>query len=379
MIDKNYLLEKITEEDVLNILAKFNVFPFENKTKDNEFWFQTHCHGGTSRKLCYFRDSKTFYCYTNCGFMNIFSIIMKLANVNFADSIKLIAKELGISNRKGFTSQNYNRNIIKEFNTINKYLSIRNKKRKDLTHLPKINSDILNYFEDDVFYQGWIDEGISIPVMKKFNICWYESEKSIIIPHKNIHGEIVGIRRRSLQEKDQDNKYMPLIIEGEKELYSHSLNINLYGLYEHLQAIKKFKKVVIVESEKSTMLAQEYYGDNAFVVGTCGFNISNWHRNMLLQLGVNEVILGFDKFKKDFDILDFEDFDENDPEYLKYQRYIKRIKSLAYKLTPFFTTYVLWDSEGLLEPKDSPFDRGKEILEYMMRSKVEITTEDLEE
>lgn len=375
MIDKNCLLENITEENILNILSNFNLKI--HKTTNNEIWFNTACHGGKSNKLCYFRDSKTFYCYTNCGFMNVFSLIMKLADINFVDSMKLVAKELGISSRKGFTTQNYNREIRKEFNAINKYLSIRRKKHKELKHLPKINSEIINYFEDDVFYQGWIDEGISIPVMQKFGISWYESEKSIIIPHKNIYGEIIGIRRRSLQDKDKDNKYMPLIIEG--EIYSHSLNMNFYGLYEHLEAIKRLKKVVIVESEKSCMLAQEYYGDNAFVIATCGFNISNWHRNILLKLGVNEVILGFDKFDKDFDILDFEDFSEDDPDYLKYQRYIKRINSLAYKLTPFFTTYVLWDSYGKLGSKDSPFDKGKETLEFLMRNKVEITTEDLEE
>jgi hypothetical protein len=370
MIDKDYLLENITEENILNILADFNITPYSNKTKDNEIWFKTVCHGGDSHKLCYFRDSKTFYCYTNCGFMNIFSFLMKIINGDFSDALKLVAKELGINNRRGFTTQDYNRDIRKKFSTISKYLSIRRKKHKELIHLPKINNlNMLNYFENNVFYQGWIDEGISIPTMQKFDILWYESEKSIIIPHKNINGEIVGIRRRSLQEKDKDNKYMPLILEG--EVYSHSLNMNFYGLWEHLNAIQRIKKAVIVESEKSVMLAQEYYGDNAFVIATCGFNISNWHRSILLKLGVNEVILGFDK---DINVLNFEDYDENDPEYLKFQRYVNRVLSLAHKFTPFFTTYVLWDIYGKLDVKDSPFDKGKETLEFLMRNKEEITT-----
>lgn len=375
MIDKDYLLKNITEENVLNILANLNITPYKNKIKDNEIWFPTVCHNGSSDKLCYFRDTKTFYCYTNCGFMNIFSFLMKVIKGDFTDALKLVAKELGINNRQGFNINNCNTEVRKEFSVINKYLSIRRKKYKELTHLPQIkNINIIKYFEDDVFYEGWINEGISIPTMQKFGICWYESEKSIIIPHKNINGEIVGIRRRSLQEKDIDNKYMPLKIEG--EMYSHSLNMNFFGLWEHLNTIKRLKKVVIVESEKSSMLAQEFYGDNAFVIATCGFNISNWHRNLLLKLGVNEVILGFDK---DFEIINFEDYDEDNPQYLKFQRYVKRINSLAYKLAPFFTTYVLWDTYGKLDKKDSPFDKGKETLEFLMKNKVEITTEDLEE
>jgi len=372
LIDKDYLLENITEENVLNILADFNITP--HTTKNNEIWFKTVCHGGESNKLCYFRDSKTFYCFTNCGFMNIFSFLMKIIHGSFTDVLKIIAKELGINNRQGFNNQIYNKEIRSEFSTINKYLSIRRKKHKELIHLPKINNpNIINYFEDNVYYQGWIDEGISISTMQKFGIRWYESGKSIIIPHKNINGEIVGIRRRSLLEEDKDNKYMPLILEG--EIYSHSLNMNYYGLWEHLNAIKKFKKVVIVESEKSCMLAQEFYGENAFVIATCGFNISNWHRDMLLKLGVNEVILGFDK---DFNVLEFDEYDKNDPEYLKFTRYVNRINSLAQKFTPFFTTYVLWDTDNkLLNKKDSPFDQGKEVLEYLMKNKIEITTNDI--
>ena len=373
MIDKDYLLENITEENVLNILKDFNIFPYSNKIKDNEIWFETVCHGGNSHKLCYFRDSKTFYCYTNCGFMNIFSFLMKIIHGSFTDALKLVSKELGINNRYGFNNKNYNKDIRNEFSTINKYLSIRRKKHKELIHLPQIsNINIMNYFENNVFYQGWIDEGISISTMQNFDISWYESGKSIIIPHKNINGEIVGIRRRSLLEEDKDNKYMPLILEG--EVYSHSLNMNIYGLWEHLKGIKKFKKVLIVESEKSCMLGQEYYGDDAFVIATCGFNISNWHRNLLLKLEVREVILGFDK---DFKILEFNEYDEDDPEYLKFQRYVNRINSLAQKFTPFFTTYVLWDVDGKLNKKDSPLDQGREVLEFLMLNKIEITTNDI--
>lgn len=133
-----------------------------------------------------------------------------------------------------------------------------------------------------MFYQGWLDEGISIETMQKFNIRWYEKEKHIIIPHYNFNGELIGIRRRSLQEKDKDNKYMPEIIESVQ--YSHSLNLNLYGLNMHIKGILKTKKIVIVESEKSVMLAHDYYGEDAFVVATCGFNISNWQRDMILSL-----------------------------------------------------------------------------------------------
>lgn len=366
MIDKDYLMENITEEQILNILEKFGTTPFGN-IKDNEIHFKTICHGGDSHKLYYFRDSKEFYCYTNCGKMSLFNLIMKVKNYSFPDAIKFVANEIGISNRYGFNN-NFNFQS-QELNKIDTYIRLRKGKRKTITHLPKIETNILDYFEDDVFYTGWINEGISIDTMKLFGIRWYELEKHIIIPHFNMCGELIGIRRRSLQEKDKRNKYMPEIIEGIP--YTHSLNVNLYGLDKHILGIKKTKKVVIVESEKSVMLAHEFYGENAFVVATCGFNISNWHRDILLNLGVEEVMLGFDK---DFEPLDYEELEEDNEKFKKYQRYVNRIYSLAYKFTPYCRTYVLWDNMNLLNIKDSPFDKGKKTLEKLMKNKIEITT-----
>ena len=367
MIDKDYLLEHITEEQILQLLARFGAVPY-GAIKEKEIWFQTICHGGDSHKLCYFRDTKTFYCYTNCGQMSLFNLIMKVKNCTFSEAIKFVANEVGISNRYGFN--NTIPMISQELLKIDKYIQLRKPKKTEIKHLPKIDGKILNYFEDDVFYTGWIDEGISIETMQEFGIRWYELEKHIIIPHYNINGELVGIRRRSLQEKDKNNKYMPEMIEG--ITYTHSLNLNLYGLDKHMKGILKTKKVVIAESEKSVMLAHEYYGEDAFVVATCGFNISNWHRDVLLSLGVEEIMLAFDH---DFELQEFENCDEDNPEYQKFLRYVKRIYSLAHKFTAFCRTYVLWDYMGLLGKKDSPFDRGKEVLETLMKHKVEITTE----
>ena len=101
----------------------------------------------------------------------------------------------------------------------------------------------------DLFWEGWIDEGISIETMKEFGVCWYESEKHIIIPHRNLKGELVGIRRRSLQEKDQNNKYMPETIQG--KTYTHSLNMNFYGIDKHLKGIKKKKKLLLLNQKKA--------------------------------------------------------------------------------------------------------------------------------
>lgn len=366
MLDKDYIIENITEEQILDIMSDFGANPRVTKTK--EIWFNTICHGGDSNKLCYFRDSKEFNCYTNCGKMNIFGLVMHVKNCTFYESIVFVGSKMGIGSRNGFITKS--NGSKQELNKLDKYINLRKHKEKPLEHLKKIKDYILKYFENDVFYSGWIEEGISIESMEKYNIMWYELEKHIIIPHYNINNELIGIRRRSLQEKDKKNKYMPEIIQGIE--YGHSLGMNLFGLNINKDAIKKYKKVVIVESEKSVLLSDTYYGENSFVVATCGFNISNWQRDILLSLGIEEVILGFDK---DFEIVNYEDLEEDSQELLKYKRYVKRIYNLAYKFVPYCRTYVLWDNTNMLDKKDSPFDKGKEVLEILMKNKKEITTD----
>ena len=61
----------------------------------------------------------------------------------------------------------------------------------------------------------------------------------------------------------------------------------------------------------------------------------------------------------------------------KSDEYSEKILKLAYRFCPYFNTYVLWDSHNLLEFKDSPCDKGKTILEQLMKTKMEVTTEDV--
>lgn len=380
-IDKKFyqrVIEEITEEQILKLLKNYGAEPY--KIKEKEIWFKTICHGGHSHKLCYFRDSKEFYCYTNCGKMSLFNLIMNIENCDFSQSMKNVCTAAGISikrDRRGFP---------KVINPELTYLQQRKEKTKkkksfDFTPLAKIEDNIMNYFSTDIYYQGWLDEGISIETMDKFNIRWYEVEKHIIIPHYDIFGNLVGIRRRSLQEKDKKNKYMPedQVLMSKKYNYAHSLGMNLYGLYENKEAIKKYQTVIITEAEKSVLLSNSFFGEDSITVATCGFNISNWQRNILLRLGVSTVILAFDNdfLYSDFADLDEENLENYSPEiiekYKKYKTYLNRIESLGKKFAPFCTTYKLWDKQGLLEEKDSPFDKGKETFNSLMKNKVEIT------
>ena len=185
--------------------------------------------------------------------------------------------------------------------------------------------------------------------MKKFAIKLDLDSERIVIPHFNEYGFIVGIRVRNFDEYElsMGRKYMPLILD--KQMYTHSLKNNLYGLHLTKGAIKKHKKVILLESEKGVLQMQSYFGDENIAVAVCGSNISKAQRDMLLKLGVDEVILAFDKQYQVY----------GDSEFLAWEKKIKKIASL---FMPYTTFSVIRDKNGKLDYKDAPTDKGIETF-----------------
>lgn len=415
MISTDEILNYITDEVVMEIM-KDNNTPIHHTSTDKKtgqklLWFRTICHDGDSHKLCYFSETHDFYCYTNCGRMTFFNFICRIRGIpkeRFYESIYYISNFIDINikslNRRGLGDNQIGREIKEELQILEKSFQ---KRQNDSTIYTHVNSDyqeyldidylsrvgeegyllqlnkgqkdiknfydqtILNYFDGDTFYEGWINEGISIPTMKKFNIRWYEYKKHIIIPHYDIDGNLVGIRRRSLLEEDSKRKYMPEIIQGVE--YEHSLGLNLYGLHQNKEAIQKSRIAVIVEAEKSVLLSDTYYGDKSTTVATCGFSISDWQVKSLLKLGVNTIYLGFDK---DYDLINEWQYKNNEEEWRKFKRYKEKIYSMAGNLTDFFNVRIIKDRNGLLQIKDSPFDRGKQVYEKLKKESEKFSKND---
>lgn len=369
------LLKDITEDIVIDIMEEngSGVYKttYDGATKQKCLWFKTICHGGDSHKLCFFCDTKDFYCYTCCGRMPFFEFIKRIRNATddtfYERVIKYVLKKLGRDTRNGGIGINFTNKYIREdMNAMDmEYAKTRRKITKDPNKITKFyDENILNYFTKNVYYRGWIKDGISMESMHKYEIEWYGANNYIIIPHRDVNGKLVGIRRRSLNPEDAKNKYMPLYLED--KLYDHPLSLNLYGLYKTKNAIKEQKMAIVVEGEKSVLLSDTYFGDNSITVATCGFNISDWQLNTLLYLGVNEIVLGFDK---DFDDRYEETYKEDENTWREYMRYKERLETLASRIAPLCKVSLIRDTKGLLDLKDSPFDKGKKVFEKLFNTR----------
>ena len=86
--------------------------------------------------------------------------------------------------------------------------------------------------------------------MDKFKIIFSIGQNKIIIPHFDINGRLIGIRGRALEKKEIEEcgKYRPVQIG--KTLYTHPLQFNLYGIFEHKNGIQRRKSAIIAEAEK---------------------------------------------------------------------------------------------------------------------------------
>ena len=259
----NQIKQNISDSEII-LLLKTLGSPMYIDNVDHII-FQTVCHGGSSMKLYYYKLNKTFKCYTSCPeTFDIFSLVSKVLNINLTESIKYVKTTLGITGDifipKGFGIDHLECDFEDEE-----------------VEPPVIeNLNILNNFMD-YYCCEWLNEGISIDSMKKYLIKYYLHQHKIIIPHFNINGELIGIRGRALLQQDVDNgkKYMPLYIKN--KIYSHSLRHNLYGLHINKNEIKRIKKCIIFESEKSVLKMDSIYGEYNISVAVGGSNISKHH------------------------------------------------------------------------------------------------------
>lgn len=350
------ILELISHEQMKQLMANLGS-EVCNVTTKGCYTFRTICHGGHSHKLYYFLDSKYFHCFTSCGQLSIFNIVEQVRNCTFAEAKQYVIDFLGIEDSFGFVEDDIH--MIDDWDMFNMLDSV-SKEPQSINDLEPYDDKVMSVFFDE-YYQGWIDEGISVKTMKKFGIKLYSSKKSIIIPHYNRYGELIGIRRRTLDEEEVErgNKYMPICIEG--KWYTHPLQFNLYGLHLNEHNIRTSKKIVLVESEKGVMQLDTMYPTSNISVALSSSNLSNAQVEMILELGVEEVIFALDKQYK-------ECYTE------EYKIYQQKIIKLASKLTPYVNVTILWDKEGLLGYKDAPTDQGKEVFEHLMRKRIEIKT-----
>ena len=371
-LDKELILSSLTKEDVIKIcMALGSSYPKQDN--NGNLIFQSICHGSDSWKLYYYctdidYKKHIFHCYSRCSdSFNIVELVIRAnrtqgKTITWYKALYYIAKTTG----KIFTGESKEEtktSVITDFNWINRLQQIK-KNKKSIPNLTEISENIL-----EVFYyaphQDWLNDNISREALSRYEIGYYGLTNQITIPHRDMNNRLIGIRGRFLDQEDIEmiGKYVPLQING--RTLSHSLGSNLYGINVVQDKIKTIKKAMVVEAEKSCMQAYSYFGEDSFVVATCGSSITRTQIKLLLNyLQVEEVIYAPDR--------DYHESNSYEAE-VWYQKIIKRLAPLV----PYCKVTLCADSKERLPYKASPTDMGKDILLELLDEKIIITADEV--
>ena len=371
--EKDNLKTSLTIEQVFEFCEDFGGEP--QMSSDGTFFIsKTICHnaaGEGSHKLYYYDNTKLFFCYTDCGDrFDIYELLLKIKHLN--GEYKTVTTREGVSRRDwilpeaiDFIARYFNYIADEEFNKFSdnelpdwkifeKYTE--EIKEKKVVELAIYDKSILSFLPRPHILP-WIKEGIAEEVMNDYNISYNPVNHAIVIPHYDIDNNLVGVRERTLiKENEKNGKYKPAILNY--KMYNHPLRFNLYNLNNSKNNIKQIKKAIIWEGEKSCLLYASYFGkENDITVACCGSSLSDYQVQLLLSLGVEEIIIGFDK-----------QFQEpGDKEWIKWT---KKLKDLYIKYNKYCQISFLFDNKKLLGYKESPIDEGPEVFMQLFKERI---------
>lgn len=345
--------EELTTRDIVKIVCEGlgSGKPIDNK--DGTLIFQTVCHNAPhsgKHKLYYYISTQLFHCYTECSdSFDIIELVTRARHCSVGEAMKFITEITGnYAGRVGFGDKNNEQNYFDDYDY---------DRNKDVAEdvNPPISKHYLRMFDRRPPYL-WLKEGISVRAMKKFNIMFDHASNKIIVPHFDIDDNLIGIRGRALNKFEimLGNKYMP--IQMDCHWLAHALGSNLYGLNLNKENIRTAKKVILFEGEKSVMKYDDYSNGNNIALAVCGSSISNTQIKLLESLGVEEVIIAFDKM---YHISPSEEASE----------YRNKLVKLGLKFPASMSVYYLWDDNNLTEYKNAPIDHGNKIFKILLSMK----------
>lgn len=358
----------------------------------------TLCHGGTHHNAVFDPETHKITCFSECGkTMLLHTWVCKvLGTDNPNEGKQFIEKwideaEIDLSDVIPGASGG-----IQTYHAFDPDMRVEMVKGID----PKILADLYSQFDttpQTLSRLKWHlpkaqgGDGIPLQQLIDFDVAYYPKRGTIILPHHNINGDIVGLYERSFAPTQEEmrkifgygpkewiedksawaaihcapkSKYMPLWKEGkyrdkEKPCWSFPNSRNLYGLHKAKEAIRESGKAIIFEGAKSVMLAHAY--GYPFAVASHTFGASESHLAMLIQAGAKEIILAFDKQYKA-------------PEGKEWDTYEQRTQRLAGRVRRFVKVSRICDREGaFLGYKDAPIDNGKAAFESLFESREVLT------
>lgn len=263
---------------------------------------------------------------------DFFTLIEYLKECDFGEAIDYICTICNIER----TKNNSKKKIVSgSYSFLKKYKNAINK-----NNLEEIEETVLpeSYCERFVQcpHKQYLDDGVSYETQIKFGISYDVLGDRVVTPIRNEEGKLLTFKGRTCK-KDYKSLgiskfvyYYPLIGEH-----------YVFGLYENYFDIMLADEVIIFESEKAVMQCDSVGIKN--VISINKKRISDTQLKKILKLG-KKVVLAFDK----------------DVTKVEMQFECRKFRGLI-------ELYYIYDDLDLLDSKDSPIDKGKEVFEKLLK------------
>ena len=349
-MDYQSIVDNLKVGSVIELMEKLGAKRWRDE--GTHIIFPTICHNidpdEASMKLYFYKNTKLFNCYTECGIMSVFKFMKHYYETRgieydwVTDIYNVILDCSTFNPHEGFSTP--------------KYVSLKDKyqpTKKDI-QLSEYNRGALDVFIK-AYPDEWLRDGISKAAMDKFDIRYSISQNKIIIPHYDAGGRLVGIRGRALDEWEIENigKYMPVKIE--QTWYKHPLGMNLYGLYENKENIRKTGICYVFEAEKSVLQCEAFSQPNS-AVAVCGSQFNKYQFNILFkEARPREIVICFDR-------------EENEGE----DKYFHKLWAICDKYKNYCDFSFVYDRLGQLNMKDSPSDHGEDMFRKLLEKRTKV-------
>ena len=275
-----------------------------------------------------------FYDYSSGKGGNLYSFIKEIKKCSPREVVEELKRFAGYDGEISIPHEKMAATI-----TCKQFQSLRRQEKASSATI--LNEKILSKYEkNENVLCSWLNEGISMRSLEKFNVMYDAFTNRIVYPIRNIDGEIVNIGGRAL---DPDWKE-----RGERKytyFYKWGTIDTIYGLSENMQSITEAQEVIIFEGCKSVLLADTWDIHNTAAILTSHLSVNQF--KILIRLGC-DVVFALDK---DVNVLQ----DKN----------VKKLKQ-------YVNVYYLKDTKGLLDSKDAPVDKGEDVFRQLLDNKVKL-------
>lgn len=319
------LSELISSVDIVDYISQY----VELKENGDEYWGISPFTYPPERTPSFSvrRANNSFYDFSSGIGGNIFTFIRYYNHVSKPEAVKILQKYAGIEGEIDTPREKMAATLV-----CKRYARPKTQEKQSKVEILP-DDYMLRYEKDAEKLAVWEKEGISSASLDKFQVFYDKFANRLVYPIRSPEGKIVNVGGRTLDPMWKEKKLR-------KYMYYQSWGtINtIYGLAENMEYIKKQHEIILFEGCKSVLLADTWGIHNCGAILTS--HLSQNQMKILARLGCR-VVFALDK-----------EINVYDDHHIQ-------------KLSHYVNVEFIFDKDNLLDAKDAPVDKGKEVFKEL--------------